>query len=685
MHTTTPLLAALPVLHERFCAEIQLLNGEALDSLDSSALERLLESMLPDGSWADIEYSPGDLRAWAATQHLVRLISLSMAWSRADTPLHGQAGVLAAVLRGLECWYAKALVSPNWWWNYIGAPTLLGNVLLPLKGACERSYIDRAAPVFTAHQPALQFTGQNLVWVAAVEIRHGLLTDDPDLITQGFTLIGREIRLVPSGEGIQPDMSFFQHGRLLYSGGYGQGFAADVAFFIWLSDGTPYALPRATVDLFTRYLLDGSRWLVRGRTFDYGAIGREITRVGHDAARFYQGAGFLARIDHPRHAELRTLAAAYADPAGRSFVSGNRYFWCADLMTHHRADYALTVRMTSNRLLNADRPWCGGEGRLCHHMAEGATFMYRDGDEYRDLFPVWNWRQIPGTTVEQQEGPFDPDGLCGVGERDFAGGASDGTVGCAGMDFSRRTLTAKKSWFLFDEGLLALGAGISAQAEAPVRTTLNQCRRRGPVWLQGTGTPLPPGAYALADGAAFWHDGMAYHLLAGQGTLQVTTQAGAWNDCGVGSAQREEQPVLNAGLDHGVKPTNAGYAYLVLPAATPEQAFTQDPARFVIVRNDAQLQAVWQAQARRGQAVFYAPGALTFPDGQHIAVDRPCVLLYRPDDAQAQFTLADPRQREDALTLSLSGLLCATVGVSLPQQEYAGSSITLTVGRPVSG
>ncbi len=544
--------------------------------------------------------------------------------------------------------------------------------LLHVAKVCDPSTLARAVPAFTCHQPALRFTGQNLVWVAGIQIRHGVLLGDKALVSQGFVLIGREVRVLPREEGLQPDMSFFQHGLVLYSGGYGQGFAGDVARFVWLADGTPYAWPEAKVSLLVRYVLDGCRWLVRGRTFDYGAIGREITRCGHSAERVLHGAAYLAQIDTPRRAELQAFAAG---GAGRSFVEGNRFFWCADLMAHHRSGYAVTVRMPSTRIENADWPCCGGEGRLCHHMAEGATFLYRDGDEYRDLFPVWNWRQIPGTTVEQRDGPLDPEGLRGFGEHAFAGGVSDGRVGCAAVDFSRKTLRARKAWFLFDAGLVALGAGIASTADAPVLTTVNQSHRRGRVLLNGE--VLGEGVHPLKPGVVLSHDGRTYAILAGaRGEVRLERRAGSWADCGVGSDARHEQSVFTVGIGHGVRPVDGAYAYAVLPDPAAGGAVTDG---FAVLCNDTEMQAVWCAAEGRGQAVFYAAGGVRFPDGQEVAADRPCLLLYRREGGRAVLTVADPRQQEPRLALTLRGPVAATVAVSLPQGEYAGSSLSLTV------
>lgn len=659
------MLTALETMRRRLCA-VAVMDAEGETCAEPAAA--LAASMLPDGSWADIQYENDHLKDWDAARHLERLLAMA----RGKAPLE-------MILRGLDGWYARDPLNPNWWWNQIGGPLLLGETLLHLKGACDASYITRAAPSFLRHEPIARFTGQNLVWTATVALYHGILTDDAERAAQALAHIGKEVRVLPREEGIQPDMSFFQHELLLYSGGYGQGFAADVGRLMALCAGTLFAFPEMLVERFARFLLDGSRWMIRGRTFEPGACGREITRAGHSTVRFTAGLQALASFPHARQAEAADSAAI--DPAaGRSLARGNRHFWCADLMVQHRPDYYLSVHMASTRVLNADWPCCGGEGRLCHHMADGATYVMRDGDEYRDIYPVWNWRQVPGTTVVQEDGELDMETVRGFGARDFAGGASDGYVGCAAMDFARGTLAARKAWFLFDEGMVALGAGITCADTAPVRTTLNQCHWRGPALLAGVYGPLTEGEYPLAAGAACWHDGVTYRILDGAGMLRLGTQSGAWSDCGVGSPEVMTLPVLNAGLEHGAQPQNATYAYAVLPGVAQEDAFADDPARFVIARNDAALQAVWHAGDGRGHAVFYEPGSITFPDGQRIRVDMPCILLYHPRAELVTLMVAQPAQWEGIITLALTGPVNSTVGVSLPLGEYAGASVTVEFG-----
>lgn len=681
MSVEASLLNALPILRERFCIK----NDP--DGMDLTALEGRIEDFLAlqdaTGAWPDIRYDSSELKDWHAAGHLKRLLALASAWLDPDCAEHQSGRILATVLRGLQRWFDLDPINPNWWWNHIGAPSLLGEILLRIQPECPPSLIARAVPAFERHRPALRFTGQNLVWVAGVEIRHGVLVRDTSLVSMGFTLIHNTIKVFPDDEGLQPDMSFHQHGRLFYSGGYGQGFAHDAARYLWLAHDTPFAWPPHTYALLARYLLDGSRWMVRGRTFDYSAIGREITRVGHDASRFFTGCSFMARTPGPRQTEFEALLREAGKP-GASYVEGNRHFWHADFMVHRRKSFAVSVRLASRRLLTADAPCCGGEGRFCHHGAEGAMFMLLDGDEYRDIFPLWNWRHVPGATVEQHQSALDPDLVRAWGEPSFSGGVSDGRNGCVAMMFSRASasgskgLSARKAWFFFDSRIIALGCAINSSANVPVHTTINQCLQRSDVLLAGRDSPLPQGETGLTPGATIWHDNIAYHIISGRTFLEIGERTGAWSDCGIGSEQPFTRRVFSLHIDHGSSPANAEYAYAILPGLSSGRfnSATEDLPR--ILRNDAACQALWHEPMQSLQAVFYESAPLRLPSGFAITPDRPCLLLAEAGGSDGiRFTLADPTQAAGMLTLSISGKINAELAVQLPDYEYAGSSVAL--------
>ena len=47
------------------------------------------------------------------------------------------------------------------------------------------------------------------------------------------------------------DISLHQHGAMLYSGGYGLGFARNIGSLIKLAEDTPYEFPEESIRIFS--------------------------------------------------------------------------------------------------------------------------------------------------------------------------------------------------------------------------------------------------------------------------------------------------------------------------------------------------------------------------------------------------------------------------------------------------
>ncbi len=325
------------------------------------------------------------------------------------------------ILLALKWWTDHDYQNPNWWWYQIGVPQLVGEIgsllgpQLPegprakiveiMKRATWRSLIVGRAP----------WTGANLTWGVSIQIVRGCLENDASPVAEGFERMFQEIRIMPQpAEGIEQDYSFHQHGVQLYSGGYGLDFANDVGRYISFSCGTRFQIPADRIALFSAYVLDGEQWMIRGDVFDYSAVGREITRAGKVAVPHDKTGGpiypanaeayglgntmaLLAAEPTPRQKELQAFAARLKGEEGAPEFTGNKMFWCSDFMTHRRAGYSSSVRMLSTRMLNSEL--VNSEGRKSVHMSDGANYLYLTGDEYRDIFPVWDWTKIPGTTA----------------------------------------------------------------------------------------------------------------------------------------------------------------------------------------------------------------------------------------------------------------------------------------------
>ena len=192
----------------------------------------------------------------------------------------------------------------------------------------------------------------------------GWLEQSPPTVADAYTRMYQEVRIVPQDqEGIQADWSFRQHGHQLYSGGYGLAFANDVGRYTSFAWGTAFQIPPEQMRILSSYLLDGERWMTYGDIFDYGAVGREITRresrcaqglVGRidlpagPAYSLWNTATLLSALDIPRKADFAELAAQLFGEGHAQPVSGNRQFWCSDYMLHRRGDFFTSVKMLSS-------------------------------------------------------------------------------------------------------------------------------------------------------------------------------------------------------------------------------------------------------------------------------------------------------------------------------------------------
>ena len=244
------------------------------------------------------------------------------------------------------------------------------------------------------------------------------------------------------------------------------------------------------------------------------------------------------------------------------------------------------------------------------------------------------------------------------------------------------TCAIKKGWFYFDDQIVCLGVGISCDKDAlPITTSVNQCLTHGDLIVDaGQGAARPP--KGLQDYSQLkWacHDQVGYIFPEPQNiTLGSQDQTGSWKEV---TARDQPDPVteniFSIWIDHGVKPQNAHYSYLILPGASPETLAAQVSAPDVqILDNNPALQAVRNKKLKMTEAIFYQPGALTYAAGKTIAVDQPCLVLI--DDNTNQLTLADPTQRLTNLTVTLNGI---ATKYALPTGPKAGSSLITAFGR----
>jgi chondroitin AC lyase len=304
-------------------------------------------------------------------------------------------------------------------------------------------------------------------------------------------------------------------------------------------------------------------------------------------------------------------------------------------MVHRRPGWYASTKMLSVRTAGTESG--NGEGLLQYHLADGANFILRDGDEIHGLQPVWEWRRIPGVTCRQGTGglPLVPWGMGARGRTRFVGGVSDGRYGVAALDFDRAGVKARKAWFYFDDEVVCLGAGIRAgRGEASVATTIAQGRlassvERGPGWVHHDET-----LYLLLDPPTV--------------TVEAGPRRGTWRSVNERySDEIVEAKVFALWIDHGPEPDGATYAYVVVPGASRDrvETYARAPAVRILENTPARQAVIHEATGRIG-VVFYRPGTR---DG--VTVDRPCVVLL----SAGAVSVADPAQTGKPIRVGIDG------------------------------
>ena len=678
---------AIPQVQAQPTAEdLKIIRQRVLQTLagrsDDREVRSLLTTQQEDGSWKDVDYRDGNGAVWKTHEHLVRLLFLAQSFRLPESEFFKSPELRMGILDGLNFWLFNDFKNKNWWWNVIGVPRHLFKVMLLMEDELSSPQLMGGIEILKRGQ--LGMTGQNLVWVAEITAMRGLLEKDAALIGQAFQRIQDEI-FISDKEGIKRDFSFHQHGDLLYSHGYGAGFVIDCSRMANITAGTGFAFTKEKTDLLMNLVLDGHRWLMRGGMCDYGAAGREITRRGKSASYMKTVVETLSRTEAERKDEFGAFMASIQEDFSQSIV-GNRHFWCSDIMTHHREKFYASARMFSNRLLNTDGP-ANREGLLSHHLSDGCTYIMRRGDEYRDIFPVWDWQKIPGTTIEQMEKMDDP--VCIRGSLPFAGGASDGMYGVAAFDFRRENLTARKAWFFFDDEFVSLGAGINSDSDNPVFTTINQCLMHGDVHIRhnGLNEALPEGSHALNNAEWIYHDSIAYVPISpATVTLTNREQLGDWRRINESlSKETISRKVFTLFYDHGGNPRNQSYAYTVVPGIALKQVpeYIENSA-IRIVRNDPGIQAVINDALDIAGIIFYESGLVELSGNCTIAVDNSCILLFRRDDRRLNVTVSNPKNQKADIIVSVRMTIdqnefMTDIPFALPDGRDAGKSMTKTV------
>jgi hypothetical protein len=567
--TPAPSDDPLTTIQSRFVAA-QIISAADAPAFDAqlAANLTLLDPATGNRTFSDLNYNITTPAWWPCLFHIRRVALFAAGWSSPSSTFYQSPTLFSTILGLLDQWlladYGNTAapsrwVSPGWWYLQVGIPDgLARTILLPAFQAALLPNQTAAALVqMDAANVGYGCSDANCVWLATNAFYRGLFIGNATLVNASARTVFGTIRVWKLSQGgIQPDNSFGMHGPIDYAGGYGMEYLNGVMHMLQWTAGTPYAETNATaLSVFESFVLDGSL-----RAVSYGAgsspygpglwdiapIGREIGRpygcdwfvqAGQavvfkpdDVAALGQALNTPRLADWLAYASLLNGSGELSVPA--PLLTANTAFYVVDYLVHRRPGWMVSLHLSSTRTYRSES--INGENLLGWHMGEGASFLQqpvrRNGLEYVDSFPSWDWVRIPGTTVRAWRTGYTASDVGGFGATSFVGFASDGLVGVSAFDFvSPGTITGttyRKSTSFFDDVVVTLVANItldpSKAGDSPAWTTLEQRRMPASVAAGQTdvytsaspSTPIPAGNTSLPATVWWvWEGGAGYIFL----------------------------------------------------------------------------------------------------------------------------------------------------------------------------
>lgn len=660
---------------------------EQSQALSSTTIQGYRDSLSSTGTWADVDYKDKSITGWSPATHTARLESMAQAYRKPTHTLYGDASLSNAIHRALKWWTTNDFTSSNWWYNEIDTPRKLGRVLLLLGGEASSNEITASLTMLNRAQNYMSWTGQNRMWEAGNTLVKGLILSNAGIcVTSSAAING--LLITQTSEGVLPDYSFQQHGPQLYTGGYGSAFAADAPYWLDMLRNTSWAATTGQINVVAQYLLEGVRWEIWEKQWAFDVTGRGISRGVPGATSMVTPFYRMTNIVPAQASQFAAFAGALnGGGVFGSTMRGNKHYWWSDQSVHRATNWSVTVRMCSTRIQGTE---CGNnEGLKDYYLGDCTTFFLGDGNEYRSIQPMWDWRKIPGVTCPQKTGALPVLGWSGyMGSNSFVGGVSDGTNGAAIMNLARDGLSVRKASFMFDDAAVFLGAGLSYTVDTTrITTTINQSLLNTAAAFARIGATqiVSSGSFVITNALWVQQDGFGYLRLDTNDawTMTALAQTGSWYDLNYAySTQQLATNVLTLFIDHGTKPANDLYAYAVVPAATSTimNALAASPPVSVLT-NSPSLQAAYHFASHQMQAIFQQAGGVTVPDGTRIEADASCAMTARLLPGGVTIFASRPDHSTATLTVRVSRVLSGSGANWIPAKQMTQVVIPMPTGN----
>ncbi|QLD12808.1 polysaccharide lyase family 8 super-sandwich domain-containing protein [Microbacterium oleivorans] len=717
LHTTDARADAAPItldgaatagemeaLREKYAT--MLAGGSTFDASDVDIAARIT-GITASGQqyWNSMKKNPDRNRLWddspfgndsaSTTRTYQHLREMALAYATPGSVLHGNAQLKTDLIAALDwmnsnVYYDGATMYQNWWHWQIGAPLALNDIVALIHDDLTSTQVSTYMAAISYAQPTVAMTGANRLWESQVIAISGINAQDATRVAAGRDGLSALFPHVTAGDGFYADGSFVQHNYYAYNGGYGASLLSGIADLMYLLDGSPWDVTDPNSANVFAWVYDAYEpFIYKGNLMDM-VRGREVSRFGvqdddaavpvlasiirladvapaADASAFSSmvkawlstdaDKTFLSKVPVDLVVSAKEILGDASVPARAELVT-NRQFTGMDRTVHLRPGFGFGISMASSRIGGYEA--INSENAKGWHTGDGMTYLYNnDLSQFNDDFwPTVDSYRLPGTTVlKSTTRPANS-----RTDRSWVGGASIlDRYGVTGMDLHPvgRSLEAKKSWFMFDDEIVALGAGITSTDGIGTETIVENRKLNAAgdnaLTVDGSAKPSTLGWTETVAGVSTVHlagsvagSDIGYYFPGGATVNGLREQrVGNWKQLNSSSEWADTTPItrnfLSLAVDQGTNPSNAAYSYVLLPDKTSAQvtAYAAAPG-ITILENSASVQAV-RENALNVTGINFWKDESTSAGG--VTSDSKASVMVSETADSIELSVADPTQK----------------------------------------
>lgn len=569
-------------------------------------------------------------------------------------------------------------------------------------------------------------TGANRSDCAKIAGVLGAVLEDYEQVAMARDAIETLLGYVNSGDGFYTDGSFLQHDMVPYIGSYGYVFLTGVPTVADILKDSSFEVSKEKIGILKEFV-DNSLvpFIYKGSMLDM-TRGRAISRYNvtdktasaislntimmvarvldneQDKEELYSYVkgmieldpitNIMESIDYKQHpismvSDLNNLING--NTKGEVDETYHAFTPIQDRVIHAREGYALGVSMFSKRTSNFES--MNNENKRGWHTNSGMTYLYNgDLDYYKDFWPTVNPYRLPGTTVDPVE-MIDAKGNKCTSDKEWVGGTTLDNYGVNGMAYhqvgpkglintstgqvDRLSLEANKSWFMFDDEIVALGSGINSKDGRNIETIIDNIKLKednsNKVVINGKSkvfdkieqnialNPIPTeDEYSIDNVDTIFVEGNKkgtsigyYFPKSTKLNFRNVENIGTWQSIGSSGPTENNAPkeiknnYLEIWSEHGINPENESYEYVILPNNSEAKVknYKKSPS-IEVLSNTNELQGV---KHKKLQILSFNNFVDDTKELEYLTVNKKASVMSRIEKKSLEISISDPTMKNN--------------------------------------